>query len=1271
MMVLDADGTSYYALSANLQKPYGVAYDSLGQMYIATTDGSVGYLFKVDTAGKISLFAGGMKSTTTAPAQTWCDTTSTGTGTNDLYGSGCPANRIVVKSVHGIVVAPNGDVYFSDDGYNVIWKVDHTTGIGTVFAGTEGSTGSVSNFLEGGVGHGTLWNPYGMAFDKFGNLWVTEKGAGAVDYIPTTGSNAGYITHVVNINSSGLKAPSSPCNNGTSGVASAAQLMNPSSVAFDPSGNLYIGDYGCKGVFELLAHADGTVDKTSTMQVYAGNSATGTTAFQAPNKIKTRGDGVAVDLAGNVYIGDSNSIWFCDAKTNECHYVLGNQSTSSITICSGATNATIGDGCPGTQAKVSGSSYLYSMAFDPWGNLTFADAGSSAGWLIRKLWLGTNGGTMTINQTAKNYPLNSGSLQMLAHFGANDAPATSNAISNDAPDFGLQLGTCTTNSDTTQDCVVNAVAGGSSYLTEPFTLTSLLNSSSTFYMTNNLYPTCQAPTATGLSVDVTSTTANFTLSRGQLGAGCSGIELYPPTPHTPLTYAKASDPSHGTVTCTGADCVYAPNPGYVGSDSFTFTVSDANGYAPITPSNTWKNQDLTPVAVPSMEQQSPLVSNPATVNITVAAGASPSNPAVSLVADITQCSVGNTCNVTLTATVTPGANPASTGLVVTGDMSQCTGGSATQAFTPGAGNTFTYVCSVPTASVATLNPGPVVATDAQSRTSNSSNTVTINVTLQPTNPTVALSVSPAACQLNAACTVTVTATVTPGINPTSTGIAVTGNMSACTGGSTTQALTVGSGSTFTYACTVPTAAATTLSLGPVVATDAQSRTSSSSNTVAVNVFAAPVAQPQNVNVTYNTARIITLSATGTGPMTYAVVAGPSHGGVTISGNQATYTPNSNYSGPDSFTFKANNGFDSDPATISLNVLAQAPVANSQTVSVTYNTANTITLSASGTGTMTYTVVTGPSHGTLSAVNVNQVTYTPNSNYSGPDSFTFKASNGIDSDPATITINVLPTVPVANPQSIAVSYNSATAITLSATGTGALTYTVVTQPSHGQLTGNAPYLTYKPDSTYSGPDSFTFKATDSKSQDSATVTLSLTVGSPDVTWAIASGGSTSQTVTAGRTALFFLQLSGWTGASGTVSFTCSGAPTGSICTVGPNSATLNSTTPIPVTVSVVTAGSNHAAAGPVMPLEPGNGSPMGVAIALSALLASLLFAKKSKMQLRLTGACAALLMVMALSACGNSSASKAATITPSGSYTVTVTATAGSVVKTTTVTLNVQ
>ena len=87
----------------------------------------------------------------------------------------------------------------------------------------------------------------------------------------------------------------------------------------------------------------------------------------------------------------------------------------------------------------------------------------------------------------------------------------------------------------------------------------------------------------------------------------------------------------------------------------------------------------------------------------------------------------------------------------------------------------------------------------------------------------------------------------------------------------------------------------------------------------------PTANPQNVVVTKNTQQSITLTATdpNNDPLTYSIVTPPAHGTLSPPGSGVaarTYTPTTGYEGPDSFTFKANDGtLDSNVATVSITV----------------------------------------------------------------------------------------------------------------------------------------------------------------------------------------------------------------------------------------------------------------------------------------------------------------------------------------------------------------
>ena len=234
---------------------------------------------------------------------------------------------------------------------------------------------------------------------------------------------------------------------------------------------------------------------------------------------------------------------------------------------------------------------------------------------------------------------------------------------------------------------------------------------------------------------------------------------------------------------------------------------------------------------------------------------------------------------------------------------------------------------------------------------------------------------------------------------------------------------------------------------------------------------------------------------------------PSNGTLTGAVPNLTYTPNADYNGNDSFTFKVNDGtVDSEPATVSITVTAvnDPPVATAQSVTTNQDTEIAITLAGTDTDndTLTHTVVDQPTNGVLSGTAPN-LTYTPNADYNGADSFTFKVNDGtVDSNTAivSITVTAVNDPPVATAQSMTTKEDTAVSIMLehaaaSDADDGILTYTLVDQPRNGTLFpswGVIPTtLTYTPNANYNGADSFTFKVNDG-TVDSAPATVSITV-----------------------------------------------------------------------------------------------------------------------------------------------------------------------------------
>src|SRR5207245_169168 len=236
-------------------------------------------------------------------------------------------------------------------------------------------------------------------------------------------------------------------------------------------------------------------------------------------------------------------------------------------------------------------------------------------------------------------------------------------------------------------------------------------------------------------------------------------------------------------------------------------------------------------------------------------------------------------------------------------------------------------------------------------------------------------------------------------------------------------------------------------------------TTLSRSSITVNaVNDAPVASNQAVVTDEDTAKAITLGASDAegSLLTYTIGTGPAHGVLSGTAPNLTYTPAANYNGPDSFTFKANDGeLDSKVATVSITVNAvnDAPVASNQAVVTDEDTAKAITLGASDVegSPLSYVVGTGPTHGTLSGT-APALTYTPAANYNGPDSFTFKANDGtVDSSAATVslTVTAVNDAPVANAQAVTTAEDTAKAITLTASDVDGdtLTYALDIVPTH--------------------------------------------------------------------------------------------------------------------------------------------------------------------------------------------------------------------------------
>ena len=326
---------------------------------------------------------------------------------------------------------------------------------------------------------------------------------------------------------------------------------------------------------------------------------------------------------------------------------------------------------------------------------------------------------------------------------------------------------------------------------------------------------------------------------------------------------------------------------------------------------------------------------------------------------------------------------------------------------------------------------------------------------------------------------------------------------------------------------------------------ADSNTATASITVnAVND--APSANNQSVTAQKNILETINLTGSdvdgcGTTAFSFAVTSGPTSGILNAttgamscsgSGNltaSVDYTPTTDFVGDDSFKFTiSDSSGTSSEATVSISVTQPniAPTANDVSVTTDEDTAVILTLNGSDPETceLTFTIVTGPSNGVLGGITNNPctsaspntdsatVTYTPNPNFNGSDSFTYKVNDGLaDSNTATgsITVNAANDAPVADDKGVSTEKDTAVAITLSGSDIDncELAFSIVTGPASGALgnitnntcvSGNpntdSASITYTPNAGFTGSDSFTYKVNDGLA-DSNTATVSITVASP--------------------------------------------------------------------------------------------------------------------------------------------------------------------------------
>jgi uncharacterized protein (TIGR03437 family) len=249
------------ATGAQLYNPHGVALDATGNLYIAHRSNH--RIRKVSPTGMM--------------------TTIAGTGTSGFSGDGGPAISASLSDPTGVAVDAVGNIYVADCWNHRIRRVSPDGTITTVAGnGTAGYSG------DGGPATlASLNNPVHIAVDAAGSLYIADTSNNRIRKIP----RGGVITTVAGNGTCGFS--------GDLGPAVSASLCSPESVTLDAAGSLYIAD--------MSNHRIRMVGSTGIISTVTGNGTAGFSGDAGPalNASFYNPWGVAVDIAGSVYVTDS------------------------------------------------------------------------------------------------------------------------------------------------------------------------------------------------------------------------------------------------------------------------------------------------------------------------------------------------------------------------------------------------------------------------------------------------------------------------------------------------------------------------------------------------------------------------------------------------------------------------------------------------------------------------------------------------------------------------------------------------------------------------------------------------------------------------------------------------------------------------------------------------------------------------------------------------------------------------------------------------------
>jgi uncharacterized protein (TIGR03437 family) len=298
-------------------------------------------------------------------------------------GDGGPATSALLWGPANLIFDSSGNLYVSDSDNDLIRQIN-ASGTITTFAG-DCTVNPCAGSFSGDKGAATsagLNSPSGMTFDSSANFYIADT-----DNYEIRKVTGGIISTVAGENSLGAGFT------GDLGLATSAGLWNPSGVAVDSAGNIYIAD-AYNNVVRVVcqtqtpiactnnAFIGGAVWASGDINTFAGDNTTGSGYIgdggPATGALLNNPAYVLLDATGDLYISDSGN------------NVIRKVNTSGIisTVAGNGIAGYSGDGGPALQAELSNPKGL---ALDSSNNLYIADTGNSAIRMVN-----TSGAIVTI-----------------------------------------------------------------------------------------------------------------------------------------------------------------------------------------------------------------------------------------------------------------------------------------------------------------------------------------------------------------------------------------------------------------------------------------------------------------------------------------------------------------------------------------------------------------------------------------------------------------------------------------------------------------------------------------------------------------------------------------------------------------------------------------------------------------------------------------------------------------------------------------------------------